>query len=339
MASKDVNVVIDVLHPAPVIGLGRPLILVPSNKVSYMEYGVVSSLDTLLDDFDSSTATYNLAETITSQVNKPEVICVATYVGELPELGQSLAEVVDEYYDKSWHFALLADSTPQERLVLSNKVELHDFKFAAVQVTDQEEIKAFKNNAHTIVYYHTNDGERLDGAVIGDAANLSVGSITWKFRKNLKGVTPIEITPSSLDKLHESGANAYVLKAGIPQTSEGLVATGEYIDFYHGRDWIKANLESNLQSMLINNDKVPANTNGVSLVGAVTTSTLTQAGQQGIIDVNEEDKYAFNVYTKPFSEGKSSDIQRRVYSGLSFDYEAQGAIHKINVKGSVVSNK
>lgn len=339
MALKDVTVVIDVLHPAPVIGLGRPLILVAGSKVDYKEYSVLSSLDDLKEDYDITTATYKLAETIYAQANKPEVICVATYVAESPELGQSLAEVVDEYYDKSWHFALLADSTPQERLELSNKVELHDFKFAVVQVSDTEEVKAFINNAHTIVYYHTNDGERLDGAVIGDAANLTVGSITWKFRKNLKGVTPIEITPSALDKLHESGANAYVLKAGVPQTSEGLVATGEYIDFYHGRDWIKASMESNLQSMLINNDKVPSNANGVSLVGAVATSTLTQGGDQGIIDVNEEGKYAFNVYTKAFDEGKPSDIQRRVYSGLSFDYKAQGAIHKINVKGSVVSNK
>ncbi|WP_150284353.1 DUF3383 family protein [Rummeliibacillus sp. TYF-LIM-RU47] len=338
MTAKDVNVVIDVLHPAPVIGLGRPLILVAGSKAGYKEYSIDTSLDELKADYDITTATYKLAESIYVQTNKPDVICVATYVGETPALGESLAEVLDEYFDKSWHFALLADGTPPERLVLSNKVELHDFKFAVVQLSDLEEVEAFKNNAHTIIYYHTNDGERLDGAVIGDAANLMVGSITWKFRKNLKGVTPIEIAPNALDKLHEAGANAYVLKAGIPQTSEGLVATGEYIDFYHGRDWIKANMETNLQSMLANNDKVPSNSNGVSLIGAVATSTLTTAGQQGIIEVNEEDKYDFNVYTKSFDEGKPADILRRVYSGLTFDYSAQGAIHKINVKGSVVSS-
>ncbi|MGE7621694.1 DUF3383 family protein [Viridibacillus sp. NPDC096237] len=335
MALKDVNVVIDVLHPAAVIGLGRPLILVGGTEVKYAEY---KTLEALAKDFDSSTATYKLAETILAQANKPKVVCVASYVKETPAVGQTLGDVVEQYFDKSWHFAFLAESTAAERLALSNKVELHDFKFAVVQVTEEAEISAFKNNVHTIVYFHPNEGERLDGAVIGEAANLTVGSITWKFRHGLKGVTPIEISSAELDAIHEAGGNAYVVKAGVAQTSEGLVATGEYIDFYHGRDWIKANMETNLQTMFTNNDKVPSNGNGVSLVGAIATSTLTTAGQQGIVDINDEDQFAFNVYTEPFTAGSSEDIAKRVYSGLTFDYKAQGAIHKINVKGSVMSN-
>ncbi|GKV70281.1 hypothetical protein NCCP2716_27790 [Sporosarcina sp. NCCP-2716] len=334
MALKDVSVVIDILHPASVAGLGRPLILVAGDAVKYTEY---KGLETLVADFNSGTPTYKLAQTILAQKNKPEVICVATYVGTTPAPGQALGDVLEKYYDKSWHFALLAESTAADRLVLSNKVELHDFKFAVVQVSDKAEIQAFKGNPHTLVYFHTNEEERLDGAVIGDAANLEVGSITWKFRRNLKAVTPIEISPDDLDTVHTAGANAYVTKAGIPQTSEGIVATGEYIDFYHGRDWIKANMETDLQTMLADNDKVPSNTNGVSMVGAIATSVLSTAGKQGIIETNDEDQYAFNVYTQPYDEGTVDEQGKRVYSGLSFDYRAQGAIHKINVRGSVVS--
>ncbi len=335
MALKDVNVVIDVLHPASVIGLGRPLILVGGAEVKYAEY---KGLESLAADFNSGTNTYKLAETILAQANKPDVICVATYVETTPAPGQGLGDVIEKYYDKSWHFALLAESAAADRLVLSNKIELHDFKFAVVQVEDKAEIQAFKNNAHTLVYYHMNAEERLDGAVIGDAANLEVGSITWKFRRSLKGVTPIEISADELDSIHAAGGNAYVRKAGVPQTSEGIVATGEYIDFYHGRDWIKANMETDLQSMLTDNDKVPSNTNGVSMVGAVATSVLSTAGKQGIIEVNDEDQYAFNVYTQPFDAGTVEEQAKRVFSGLTFDYKAQGSIHKINVKGSVVSN-
>lgn len=335
MTLKDVSVVIDVLHPAPVIGLGRPLILVGGSEVKYKEY---KALETLMIDFNSETETYKLAETIMDQKNKPETICIATYVETTPAEGQSLGDVIEKYYDKPWHFALLAKSTAEERLVLSNKVELRDFKFAVVQVSDKAEIQAFKLNPHTLVYFHTIPGERLDGAIVGDAANLEVGSITWKFRRLLKGITAIDLRSYELDEIHEAGANAYVVKAGVPQTSEGIVATGEYIDFYHGRDWIKANMETELQAMLTNNDKVPSNTNGVSMVGAVATSVLSTAGKQGIVDTNDEDQYAFNVYTQPFDEGSPQDQAKRVYSGLTFDYKAQGAIHKINVKGSVVSN-
>lgn len=335
MAVKDVNVVIDVLHPASVAGLGRPLILTAGSTVKYAEY---KSIEALEADYDDATATYRLAQTIWAQKNKPEVICVASYVSESPTVGQTLGEVVETYYDKSWHFALLAASTSSERLELSNKIEDHDFKFAVVQVNSVGEITALKNNNHTIIYYHTNEGERLDGGVVGDAANLTVGSITWKFRANLKGITPIEISSPDLDVIHAAGGNAYVTKAGVPQTSEGIVATGEYIDFYHGRDWIKANMETDLQKMLTENDKVPGNPNGVSLVGAVATSVLTTAGTQGIIDRNDQDQYDFNVYTNAFADGSQEDKKKRVYSGLSFDYKADNAIHKINVKGSVVAD-
>ncbi|MED4455905.1 DUF3383 family protein [Metabacillus fastidiosus] len=336
MALKDVSVIINVLHPAEVIGLGRPIIFTVGSKASYKEY---RSLEALTADFNISTPTHKLAETIWAQKNKPKVIAVATYVDIMPTAGQSLAEVIEAYYEKLWHFALLADSTPAERLVLSNAVELHDFKFAVVQTKDKTELSAFKHNAHTIPYYHTNDGERLDGAVIGDAASLTVGSITWKFRHDLKAVTPIDITSDELEDIHELGANCYVEKAGVPQTSEGLVATGEYIDFYHGRDWIKVNGETELQALLVNNDKIPSNDNGISMIASTLTNVLTIGGKQGIIDINKENQYDFTVNTISWEETDPDDQAKRVYSGVTFSYRAQGAIHKINVTGEVMSNK
>lgn len=343
MEIKDVNVVIDVLHPSSTDGLGRPLILVEGTGATYKEYSGWDPLESLVSDYGKSTETYKLAQTILMQKNKPEVICVATYVKTLPQEGQSLAEVIDLYFDKSWHFALLAESTAEERKVLSDTVEPHDYKFAVVQITDILEASAFKTNEHTIVYYHPHAGERLDGAAIGDAANAEVGSITWKFRSRLKGVTAINeddnvvFTPVQLEKIHQAGANAYVKKSGVSQTSEGLVATGEFIDFYHGRDWIKANMETALQSMLVENDKVPSDDNGTSLSGSVATNTLTQAGKQGIIG-KLNDQYNFNVTTEPFNAGTKEDIAKRIYSGLKFKYEAEGAIHKIKVNGEVMSN-
>ena len=338
MVRKDVYVDIDVLHPASVAGLGRPLILVPGSAAGYTEY---KSLDTLAADYGPSTPTYKLAKAIMDQDNKPNAICLATFVKGTQTVPaaetDTLAAVVDRYYDKSWHFALLAESDANDRLVLSNTVQPHDFKFAVVQVTSEAELAAFKENDRTIPLYHTNDGERLDGALIGEAASLEVGSIVWKFRHGLKGITPIDINDPKLDAIHDAGGNAYVMKAGVAQMSNGQVATGEFIDVLHGQDWVKATMESELQSMLTFNNKIPPNANGVSLVSGVMTSVLTQAGSQGIVERAENGQYAFNVYTAPYEEGTAEDQKNRVYSGATFDYKRQGAIHKINVKGSVVS--
>lgn len=337
MANLDVTVVIDVLHPATTEGqLSRPLLLVAGTKVEYKEY---ANLTDLAVDYGTSTAAYKLAQTISQQDFEPDAYCVATYVGETPTEGQSLAEVIEKYYDKSWHFALLVDGTEVERLSLSQTIEPHDFKFACVLVSKQEELSTYKDKKRTIPFYHTVDGERLDGAAVGEIAARTIGSVTWH-NVVLKGITPQELSKDERDAIVEAGGNLFVKNAGYNVLSGGIVADGEYIDFYHGKDWIKANIENDLQKMLIENDKVPAGPAGVSLSSNVVTNRLTEGGKQGIIDKDAETgEYSFALIAAPFTDGNSADIAKRIYSGLSFKYDPQNAIHAIKVRGEVMSNK
>lgn len=337
MTNLDVTVVIDVLHPATTEGqLSRPLLLVADTKAGYKEY---ANLTDLSADYGTSTALYKLAQTIDQQNYAPDAYCVATYVGETPAEGQSLAEVVEKYYSNSWHFALLVDGTPPEQLSLSNVIEPHDFKFAVVLVSDKAELTAFKDKTRTIAFFHEIDGERLDGAAIGEIAAREIGSVTWH-NVPLKGITPLELSRDERDAIVEAGGNVFVKNAGYNVLSGGIVADGEYIDFYHGKDWIKANIENDLQKMLIENDKVPAGPEGVSLSASVVTNSLTTAGKQGIIDKNTEtDEYSYTLIAAPFNNGASTEIAKRIYNGLSFKYDPQNAIHAIKVRGEVTSNK
>lgn len=337
MPNLDVTVVIDVLHPATTEGqLSRPLLLVAGTTASYKEY---ANLTALTVDYGTTTPTYKLAQTIDEQDYAPDAYCVATYVGETPAEGQSLAEVIQKYYNKSWHFALLVDGTAAERLLLSQTIEPHDFKFSGVLVPDKAELASYKDKKRTIPFYHTIDGERLDGAAIGEIAAREIGSVTWH-NMPLKGITPLELSKDERDAIVEAGGNVFVKNAGYNVLSGGIVADGEYIDFYHGKDWIKANIENDLQKMLIENDKVPAGPAGVSLSSNVVTSKLTEAGKQGIIDQDADTgEYSYTLIAAPFTDGTSADIAKRIYSGLSFKYDPQNAIHAINVHGEVASNK
>lgn len=332
---KDVYVNIDVLHPNPVIGLGVPLFLTVGTVGSYKEY---KTLDALKVDYAAETSVYKAAAAEFAQVNKSRIVAVATYVKETPATGESLIEVFEKYLNKVWHFAVFVDATPTEILPASKLIEEKKYKFIVLQSATKDDFAPFVKMQRTLKYLHKTADESLVAAVVGNVANLPVGQATWKFRKNLVGITPNDdLTEAEVDELHAMGVNTYITKAGVPQTSEGLTAPGEYIDFYHGQDFIKADAETRLQTLLVENDKVPSNSIGVSMIGSAFTSTLEVAGQQGIIDRNDTG-YMYTIETDPYEEGTEEDVRDRIYSGVRFTYIPQGAIHKIRVNGSVVSS-
>lgn len=341
MAIQDVTVTIDVQNPAPKVGLGRPLILAASAEAEsiYKEY---NGLESLKVDFPEDTSVYKKAAAVFAQKNKPDIVAVATYSasgGGDPGTGLTIVQAFEKYFDKPWHFSLLPDAIASERKAVSDALQAHKFKFLVLKVEDKDELAQYSSNSRTILYYHPDKpDEHIDAAIIGDAASLTVGSITWKFRHNLVGITPIDITSDELESLHASGANAYVLKAGIPQTSEGITATGDYIDFLHGQDWVKANIETGLQQMLSDNDKVPSNDTGISMAVSVVTSVLTTATQNGIIEKDANGNAEFTVTSKSMDEIPEEDKKKRIYSGLGFEYYPEGAFHKMKVNGTVVNN-
>src|SRR5579875_93644 len=273
----DIQVTIDVEHPAPVIGLGRVAIFTPApagvTQPSYKEY---TSLDALKIDFAEGTEVYKNAKANLVQANAAGKIAVLTYVKTQTDAA------LDQYFDEEWHFALMPGADQADKVAVANKIASYQFKFLVNQTDDLTTLAAFGANRRVINFYHKNPGEYLAAAVLGDVANLTVGSVTWKFRKNLIGITPINVGREELKNIHTAGANAYVIKAGVPCTSEGLTASGEYIDNVHGEDWIKANTESTLQNILLENDKVSFDSKGIALVSAGLTSVFEQATINGI---------------------------------------------------------
>lgn len=331
---KDVFVNIDVLHPNPVAGLGIPIIFAKGTKVEYQEFKKLEALELV---YPKETTVYKMAADEFAQKNKAVNLAVATYVGETPGVGDTLLDVATRYMGKPWHFALFADATPVEILPVSQLIEKKEFKFAMLQSSVKGDFTPFSKLSRTLKYFHMTEGESLVSAIIGDVANLPVGVPIWKFRKNLVGITPNDdITGPELDALHELGVNTYLTKVGTPQTSDGLATPEEYIDFYHGQDFIKADAETRLQTLLVENDKVPGEDIGVSMVGSAFTTTLETAGQQGIIKRNDTG-YMYTIETDPFEAGTEEDIRNRIYAGLRFKYQPQTAIQKIRVNGSVVS--
>lgn len=322
----DIHVTIDVEHPAPVIGLGQVAILTPApdiaTETTYKEYG---DLDSLVIDYAATTEVYKTAAANLAQSNSSGKIAVMTYIKT------SADAAVDKYFGEEWHFALMPEADQADKLAVANKILSNKFKFLVNQTADLTELTVFGTNRRVIHYYHTNANEYLAAAVLGDVANLTVGQATWKFRKNLVGVTPIQISKSELTAIHEAGANAYVLKAGIPSTSEGITASGEYIDNVHGEDWIKANIESGLQFILLENDKVSFDATGFALVNAGLTSVFELATTNGIVEKNADGSGNYTISMPSPASVPAQDRVDRILNNLKPVYKPDGAIHEMTV--------
>lgn len=327
MPLQDVNVTIDVNYPSPKVGLGRPLILTKGTEATYKEY---LSLTALEKDFAEDTDAYKKAKVLLKQKNRPDVVAVTTYAeGELDK-------AMEKYFKKGWHFCLLADDNQADQLTISIVIEEKDFKFFAAQVTDEAGREVLKGQKRTLIFQHHKPEEHLDAAAVGSLSSLDVGSITWKFKGGFVGVTAQEIDEDELLEIEADYTMVYLMKSGKAQLSDGIEAGGEYIDVLHGKDFVKVDMENEIQYAMQNADKVPYDQRGIGLIGSAATTSLQRAGSQGIIALKEDDSgYDYTIVMLSRNEVTPQDRAARVYNGLSFEFELAGAIHEANVKGLI----
>ncbi|MCJ7988955.1 DUF3383 domain-containing protein [Priestia sp. OVS21] len=338
MPLQDVTVSIDLVKPSGLVGLGKPLILgVKAGTSSIKTY---SDIDGVKVDFSESTSVYKKAAAVFAQENRPANLSIATYDTEATDETEpsTAAEAVAKYYDADWFFLLTADAALSQEIAVADYVEGKKFKMYVAKTVDEASRNGFKvkDYDYVINFYHPTAGEQADAALVGEVGSQKVGSITWKF-KTLKGITPIDVTADQLASIHEDGSIAYVTKAGVPQTSEGITVSGEYIDVMHGKSWIKSNIENSIQKAFSSNPKVSFDARGIALIEGSVTTVLQQGFAEGIIAADEDNNPLYTVTTKSREEIPAAERAERVYNGLSFSFDLAGAIHEANIKGQIAA--
>ncbi|MCO7127815.1 DUF3383 domain-containing protein [Sporolactobacillus shoreicorticis] len=336
MPVQDVHVIINLVKPAALIGLGRILIL--ANKPGESTFKSYTDLDSIKADYADTTNAYKKASAIFAQgSNRPDLIYIANYDpaadgDETP--GYKLTEAITAYAEKDWEFLILADAEQEDKVAAAPAVEALGIKFLVVKIEDEASRAAFKTYDRTIVFYHPVADEHPDAALVGACGSQTVGSITWKF-KTLLGITPQDFTTAQVQAIHGDGAIAYVTKAGIPQTSEGIVGSGEYIDVIHSKDWIKVNMEHSIQVALSNAKKISFDNTGIGILEGQVTNVLQQAFTNGIIATDADGQPIYTITAKTRDEVDGTDIASRTYNGLSFSFELAGAIHQATITGEI----
>lgn len=336
MPLQDVKVIIDIKKPSSLIGLGTPLIL--ASKTGTQFYKEYFDLEAVKSDFADSTDAYKLAKQVFDQGDyRPHKVAIATYDLAATPTAINPVDALEKYYYNDWYFVMLDTGVVADYKAISDVVEAKAIKMAAHMVDDSADYIALKAESYdrTIVFYHDDLDELPHAALIGSVGSKPVGSVTWKF-KTLKFVKPQDLSTTEVNDVHSNGAIAYVNKAGINQTSEGIVVSGEFIDVIHGKDWVKLNIEQQVQYLLSTSDKIPYTDAGIALIEGAVKTVLEIAGQNGIIASDDSGNYMYSINALGRNEVLASDRAARKYNGLSFTFDLAGAIHEATIYGEIV---
>lgn len=328
---KDVNVIIDIKRPTPVIGFGKPLIL--GTSAAGMEYTTFASLSELEQVFPVNAEEYKAAAAIFAQDNRPEELAVM-----LRKTDEAWSSFMPKVMDKDFYFLISTSMEKADVLAIAGAVEESDSRQFFTRSSSLEDIKSIQaaNLLHTTVFYHTDPSSYPEAALVGEAGSKPVGSITWK-GQHLKGIKPLEVTSDELAAIHHAGAITYVTKAGDAVTSEGMTSGGEYIDIIHAKHFVVYSIEYDVQKLFnkANNQKIPYDNTGIAQIEGTVRAVLQRCLLQGIIakDSSGNGLYSTNFLTR--EETTDTQRQSRKYDGGKFEFELAGAVHEATITGLV----
>ncbi|GKU78562.1 DUF3383 family protein [Paenibacillus sp. L3-i20] len=331
MSIHDVIVTIDIQKPTPKLSFGKTLII--GSSETGQDYKSYANLEAVKLDFASTSEIYKAAFALFNQGdNAPTEIAVMLH----KTAGETLEAFLPSIFSKDWYFLVSTSGTVGSITTIADAVELEGSRQFVASSSNKTELAAIKAKGYsrTSILYHTDTSNYPEAAWIGETGSDEVGSATWKF-KTLRGIVPLDLTATELNEIHELGANTYVMKAGKAVTSEGKVASGEYIDIVHSKDYLIQSIEFAVQDLLNQTRKLSYDDTGIALIESSVRTVLQRAFNSGMVARDEKGMGIFSTTFKSRNEVDAADRANRLYDGGEFSFELAGAIHKTAIKGYI----
>jgi len=166
-----------------------------------------------------------------------------------------------------------------------------------------------------------------EAALFGLMLTKKPGAATWKF-KELASIPTYDLKQGQVTNLEKNNVNWYMTTAGVPMTSNGQVASGEFIDVIHGVDWLEARIQNLVFTALIGVDKVPFTDEGVQMVVSPLKVALEEAKKNGILA-------SYEIEYPAVAEVSVTDKGKRFLPDVKFTGVLAGAIHATKINGVV----
>lgn len=196
------------------------------------------------------------------------------------------------------------------------------------------------NYFRTFGFYHATAATDFpELAVMVRCFSINPGGETWA-NKQLAGIIVDPLTETEYQAVTKKNGNTFERFRNIAITQNGKVAAGEWIDVIRFRDWLQEDMQTRIFSLLVNSAKVPYTDGGIAQVENCIRASLLQGQSRSGIAPTEflEDGTAnpgFVVDVPLSSNINSNDKANRVLNDMNFTARVAGAIHVVNVSGSL----
>lgn len=171
--------------------------------------------------------------------------------------------------------------------------------------------------------------------------NHDAGSETWAF-KTMAGVNPSNLTTQEEKTIEDNGGNFYTSVANKNITRPGKVMAGEWIDTIRFRDWLQNDMQKRIYNLFIVNPKIPYTDAGIGLVENQMIASLKSGQAVGGVaeteyDENGEEVKGFTVKVPKASSLTEAQRASRVLTGCKFTARLAGAIHVVDIQGTLTN--
>lgn len=248
--------------------------------------------------------------------------------------------------DSDWYGLVLDNNSKAEGLAAAAWAEANGKLFVAQSadsackdsLSTTDVIASMKTSAYARsgAVFHPSIGTLtswLAAGLLADRLPDTPGSDTWAY-KTVSGVDAYALTDTERTNLLAKNATIYTVISGIACTEGGKVAAGEWFDVVRGLDWMKARIRERIFGVLIAAKKVPFTDPGISLLAGEVRAQLRTAITVGLLTDDPAP-----VVTQPKASAISAVNRqaRKLTPGIEFNARLAGAIHTLDVTGTVTN--
>lgn len=186
-------------------------------------------------------------------------------------------------------------------------------------------------HARTGVLYDPDNGVFLDAALLGGCLPLDPGSETWAL-KTLAGVPARTYTGTQLTNLKAKLCGWYYSLWGRNVSQEGKVAAGEYFDTIRGRDALKVDMQSRIFLRMASANKIPFTNDGATILRGEIDAALQLFVRRGFLVEG-----SLSITMPDVADVSANDKALRQYTGIKFGATLAGAVHKVDIAGTLTA--
>lgn len=265
---------------------------------------------------------------------------VATISTTTPNSGlvDDLLAIIEE--DDDWYGLIITSRNATEVEAVADFIETQKKIFFTctndpdvldpVITTDIASVLSAKNLMRTAVIWNAEPDDFADAAWMGRCFPFDPGEITFAL-KELVGITIDKLTETEKNAALGKNANVYLERGGRGITTDGTMASGEYIDIVRDIDWLESRIQEDIFVQLVSVNKVPYTDAGVTLIESVLRAVLRQAQIANVLSTDPD----FIIQVPKVKDIPLIDKQNRHLPDVKFQAVLASAIHRVTVEGTV----